>query len=276
MSGRRLLCVDVSNQVWRNLHANWALRHEGEFTGALFGFLKAMAAYVRDVGATDIVMCCDRKPYVRELLYPQYKKLRATRVDDDTRAAYAASMRQVAEFFDVAGLPVMSAPGFESDDCIARIVDRDRNRFELIVAASNDSDLWQLLGTPNFRVMPKGWAQAVDRDAMYAETGLTPEQFLVASALQGTHNDVEGIPGVGPKTAARAVHDPALMRQMRERHLDLIERNLRLIRLPHEDFPSVPFPTRSRRFDPRAFYRFCGRYGIDATQTMVDAFEQVS
>lgn len=274
---RRLLAVDLSNQVWRNLHANWALRNKaGTFTGGLFGFLTSIAAYVRDVKATDVVICRDMKPYVRSLEYPQYKALRAKLIDEDTRAAFEASMVQVLGVIDVLGLPVMAAPGFESDDCIARLVDQHRNRFELIVAASNDSDLHQLLVTPNFKVMGKGFAQAVDADILFANTGLTPEQFTITLALQGTHNDIEGIPGVGPVTAARAIRDPALMRRMREQHLDLINRNLRLIKLPHPDFPALGIPLRSRRFDARAFYRYLAPFDITATRTMLDAFESVS
>lgn len=274
---RRLLAVDLSNQVWRNLHAHHQLRSaDGKFTGALYGFLVSLAAHIRDVEATDVVICRDVKPYVRSLVYPEYKMLRKKQQRPEDREAYEESMGYVLACIDLLGLPVMMAKGFESDDLIARLAITQRNRFELIVASSSDSDLNQLLWIPNFRVMAKGWAQAIDSDAFYAESGLTPEQFVVALALQGTHNDVEGIPGVGEKTAAAAVHDSALMRRMREKHIDVINRNLGLIRLPHPDLPPLPLPTRTRAFNPRAFFRFLGQFDIEATKSMLDSFESVS
>ena len=220
---RRLLAVDLSNQVWRNLHANHSLRSaDGKFTGALYGFLVSLAAYIRDAEATDVVVCLDSKPYLRSLVYPEYKMLRKKQQRPEDREAYDESISYVHAAIDILGLPVMSSPGFESDDCIGRLAISQRNRFELIVAASSDSDLHQLLWVPNFLVMGKSFAQAVSSDTLFANTGLTPQQFVVATALQGTHNDVAGIPGVGEVTAAKAVHDPALMRQMREKHRAII------------------------------------------------------
>jgi DNA polymerase I len=274
---RRLLAVDLSNQVWRNLHANHALRSaDGKFTGALYGFLVSLAAYIRDTEATDVVVCLDSKPYVRSLTYPDYKMLRKKQQRPEDREAYEESVGYVHDALDILGLPVMAAAGFEADDCIARLAVTQRNRFKLIVAASSDSDLHQLLWVPNFLVMGKSFAQAVSSDTLFANTGLTPEQFMIATALQGTHNDVAGIPGVGESTAAKAVRDPALMRQMREKHRSVIDRNLGLIRLPHADFPPLPLPTRSRAFNPRAFFRFLGQFDIEATKSMLDAFETVS
>lgn len=274
---RRLLAIDLSNQVWRNLHANHQLRSaDGKFTGGLYGFLVGMAAAIRDTEATHVVVCRDAKPYVRSLTYPEYKQLRRKQERPEDREAFQESMGYVLAALDMLGVPTMMAEGFESDDCIARLAIVHRNRFELIVAHSGDSDLHQLLWLPNLRVMAKSFAQAMDGDTLFANTGLTPEQFVVALALQGTHNDVAGIPGVGPVTAARAIRDPALMRTMRERHLATIERNLSLIRLPHPDMPPLPLPGRTRDFNPRAFYRFLGQFDIEATQTMLDAFESIN
>lgn len=276
MKARRLLTVDLSNQVWRNLHAHHALRHGGVFTGALYGFLTSLAAYARDVQATDIVICRDIKPYVRSQEYPPYKMLRAKQVDEDTRAAYAESIGYVMEALAVLGLPVMGVPGYEADDCIARLVQQHRCRFELIVAASSDSDLYQLFNVSHFLVMGKSFAKAMDGDTLFADTGLTPEQFVISVALSGTHNDVEGIPRVGRITADAAAKSPMLMRKYRESHLALIERNLHLIKLPHPTFPPVGIPLRTRPFDARAFYRFCGKFNIEVTRHMLDAFERVS
>jgi hypothetical protein len=106
--------------------------------------------------------------------------------------------------------------------------------------------------------------------------GVTPAEFMLATALSGTHNDIAGIPNVGPGRSLAALKDPSLMRKYRDGHGDLIERNLGLIQLPHPLFPKdEPIPPRMKNFNARALYRWCGRYDIEVTKSMLDAFEQL-
>ena len=274
---RVLLAVDLSNQVYKAAAAHSTLTDaEGTFTGGLYGFLVTIAKIIRDVHATDCVICMDSKPYRRSLVYPQYKMLRKDSQDPELKKRFDISKPQVIEACEVIGIPFLERPGFECDDCIASIVLQHACRYDEIYAASNDSDLWQLFHTPWFKVYRRDLNDCMHLDALRREHGLTPEEFLLASALQGTHNEVEGIKGVGPKTSARIVKEPALLRTYMERHGDLIKRNLSLITLPHHEFPAiraVPAPTQS--FDVRSLYRFLARWDIKATQSMLDSFSRV-
>lgn len=272
-----LLAVDLSYQCYRAASAHGTLRSiEGEFTGGLFGFMVTMAKVIRECGATQMVVCEDVKPYRRSLVYPEYKQLRASTQDEELKEKYLTTVPQVKAMLELVGVPVMSYPGFESDDCIGHIVSQHRHRYEAIYAASNDSDLFALLTCPWFKVWRKGPDDVMDRKRLFTETGLEPEQYSLASALMGTHNDIAGIAGVGPKTAYKAVLNPGVLRQYRERHSSLIERNLSLIKLPHADFPRhAPVPRPHRSFDARALYRWCAKYDINVTTSVVNAFEQV-
>jgi 5'-3' exonuclease len=272
-----MLAVDLSFQIYRAAASHQGLYDSsGTYTGGLYGFMQSFAKAVRETGAMRCVVCRDSKPYRRSADYPKYKQLRADRKDSGLGELYTATEPLVLDLLAVAGVPVWSVPGFESDDLIAAIV-RDGIGCGRIYAASNDSDLYQLLDDPGFRIYRDGIGNTVSRDSLMQSHGLTPAQFALAAALTGTHNDIEGIPGVGPKRARDAVLDPAKMRKLREQHAEVIDRNAALIRLPHQDFPprSRP-PSPGPRMTSQAFYRWCARYEIDATLSMVDAFDQIN
>jgi DNA polymerase-1 len=246
------------------------------FTGGLYGFLTTLAKTIRETRADRLVLCQDRKPYLRSLTYPDYKQLRKKNADDELLLMYSQSMKLVLEAIEVIGLPLWGVDGFESDDLIGHCVAQRRSRYDRIYAASNDSDLFQLLGCEHFFIYKDSIANLVSGSSLMKNKGLTPDQFMLATALQGTHNDIEGIPGVGEVRAAKAAKDPALLRVLQDRWGPIIARNLSLIKLPHPEFPwqSAP-PKLGRSFSAQALYRFCGRYDIDVTKAMLDSFDQV-
>lgn len=278
-----LLLVDMSYQIYRACAAHAGLMTaEGDFTGGLYGFMQTMGKSILETGATHCVGCIDSKPYVRSAEYPAYKQLRKAGKNEDLVAMYRVAEPQVHALCAEVGIPLWRLPGFESDDLIGHVVRHQRCRWKRVVAASNDSDLNALLFARNFIIymgdLKKAWPTAATRDYKWlAARGLTPDQIMLAQALQGTHNDIEGIAGVGEKTAIKAVlHDPSLLRKYRAQYSDLIERNLKLIRLPHATFPrGTRVPARTTRFDARRLYRWAARYEIDCTLTMVNSFEQL-
>lgn len=272
-----LLLVDLSYQTYRAAAAHPLLRSQDRvFTGGLFGFMVTVMKIVRDCAADRVVVCEDVKPYKRSLVYPEYKQLRKSTEDSELREKYLSSVPLVKEFLGVAGIPIMRAPGFESDDCIGHTVRKYHYRFHSIIAASNDSDLYQLLAYPRFRVWRKDHDSVMDAARLLKETGLSPPQFMTAASLMGTHNDVAGIPRVGEKTAYKAVQNPGALRQYMEQHRALIERNQHLQHLPYDGFPfdlELPPPG---TFDRHALYRWSARYDINITSAMVTALEQVT
>jgi 5'-3' exonuclease len=241
----------------------------------LYGFLTSLAKTIRETRADRIVICQDRKPYLRSVSYPQYKQLRKKNADDELLMMFNQSMKLVLEALETLGFPVWGIDGFESDDLVGHCVVQHRSRFSSIYAASNDSDLFQLLWCDRFFVYKDSITSVVSGNSLLKKTGLTPEQFMLATALQGTHNDIEGIPRVGEKRAIEAVKDPSILRKYQDKYKDIIDRNLALIKLPHPQFPPSSVPKLAHRFNAQALYRFCGRYDIDVTKSMLDSFDNV-
>lgn len=274
-----ILLVDLSNQLYRNCHAQAELSYQGEFTGGLYGTLMSVCGAAVEVGARRLVFCMDHKPYLRSTEFPDYKMgARVKDVDEDLRERVGVSRGQVLALCKRLGLAAWSIPGFEADDLIAQVVFQHRMRYELVVAQSNDSDLGQLFFTDRFRLY-RGWDKTAkrgvihDRASFFADLGnITPEEYVLALSYSGTHNDVPGVHGIGPKKSAAAVRDPAKWAKVLRDHGPLIARNEALIRLPHRQFPrGTPVPT-SERVRRNDLLVYLAKYGITPTPQMIEAF----
>lgn len=279
MSKRVLLAVDLSNQIYRAAASHSRLTSGDTFTGGLYGVMVSVASAISRVGATDLVFCMDSKPYVRSLAYPQYKAFRKKDQDPELRRLYKETEPLVLEWAGRTGIPVWAVPGFESDDLIGHAVRLNGWRYAQIVAMSNDEDLFQLCDHPRFKIWRDVKRGLLGAEYLRSEFNLSPADYVKALALSGTHNDVEGIAGIGPKKSAAIVNDPAKWRRALNEHGPMIERNLSLIRLPHADLTKngpVILPSVERDyFSIRDLYRFAGVYEIDITPMIANAFEQV-
>lgn len=273
---RVLLLVDLSYQAYRAAAANPHLTSEGRFTGGLYGFMMALGKAVRETGATRAVFCRDSKPYVRSRQYPEYKMLRKKAADPVLKERMLESEGYVIAALRRLGHEPAAVPGFESDDIIMGLALGERHRFDEIYAMANDSDLYQGLWVPNFAVYSKGIREAVRGASLRCPKGLpiSPADYMMATALMGTHNDIAGIPRVGEVTAFEAVRDPAKLRRLRAAHAGTVERNLALIKLPHDDFPGTSLPP-APAFRAQDLYAELGRYDIETTHAMVSAFSAI-
>jgi 5'-3' exonuclease len=274
---RVLLCIDMSYQVYRAAAAHPNLESRGVFTGGLYGFLATFGKMVRETRATHVAFCQDVKPYRRSLEYPEYKQLRKKAADNALLEMYKESMALVLDVLDVLGIELWGIPGFESDDLIAHCARKYRHRFDAIYAGSNDSDLFQWLWVPNFAIYSDSIKTVMTGERLLKEHGLTPDQYMLMTAITGTHNDIAGIYGIGPDKAKKAMADPVRMRALREKDnaAAIIDRNLGLIRLPHPEFPAdAALPDNHARFNPRTLYRALSMYDIDSMPGVEQAFEQ--
>lgn len=276
MNDRILLAVDLSNAAYKAAASHLSLTSGDTFTGGLYGFIVAMQKAIVAVGATDVVICEDRKPYVRSDLYPQYKALRVSNRDPELYEKAQVTIVLIKKLLAVVGWPLWALRGFESDDLISHAAIKYRNRYQRVIAVSNDSDLYQLFAYPGFAIW-KGKKGIYTRERYEKEwAGLPIEHLPTALALMGTHNEVEGVRGIGIVTAISIVSHPFKLRAALEQHADIVRRNLELIRLPHRDLPKeLAIPGYSRKFVERDLLRFCGRYDINISQGACDAFERI-
>ena len=177
------------------------------FVGMLLKLLRAEGEYLAGDGAPAFVAVAldvsgDHGTF-RSQMYPEYKATRDAPPDD-----LPPQVQRMLATLKTIGVPCLGSEGFEADDVIATLVrtliaQHDDLRIRFV---SKDKDLKQLLIPGRVEMYDIHTEKLVTADDLMDETGLKPEQVVDMLALMGdTVDNVPGVPGVGPKTAAQLV-----------------------------------------------------------------------
>lgn len=207
--GDRLYLVDGSAYIFRAYHALPPLtrKSDGLPVGAVSGFCNMLWKLLADVndeavkemGApTHFAVIFDYSSYsFRNDLYPDYKANREE-PPEDLRPQFAIIRDAVRAF----GLPCIEMEGFEADDLIATYAREAEEAGAETVIISSDKDLMQLVSeqTVMYDTMK---SRRYGPDGVVEKFGVGPEKMIDLQALTGDSVDnVPGVPGIGPKTAA--------------------------------------------------------------------------
>ncbi|HWE31409.1 MAG TPA: DNA polymerase I [Polyangia bacterium] len=202
-----LYLVDGSGFIFRAYHALPPLTTKsGLSTGAVYGFTQMLIKLETDHRPSHLAVVFDAgSSSFRNELFSEYK---ANRVEppDDLKPQFGL-VRKVVETFNI---PVLEAVGFEADDLIATLVRQARERAQRVVVVSSDKDLMQLVVDgkvvlhDTMKNVPHGFTY--DEKAVEEKFGVPPAKLGDVLALMGDSVDnIPGIPGVGPKTAAALI-----------------------------------------------------------------------
>ncbi len=186
-----------------------------EPTNLTFGFIGMLLKLLRGEGkiggrpeyaAVALDVSGDRGTF-RSQLYPEYKATRPPPPDD-----LPVQVDRCLRTLQAIGMPVIGSEGFEADDVIATIVSRLHHDAAAAASApririiSKDKDLKQLLVDQNVELYDIHTDTIIDAAAYESETGIKPTQVIDMLALMGdTVDNVPGVEGVGPKTAAQLI-----------------------------------------------------------------------
>ncbi|MCL7455711.1 DNA polymerase I [Micromonospora sp. MSM11] len=205
----RLLLVDGHSMAYR---AFFALPVEnfstttGQPTNAVYGFTSMLINVLRDEQPTHIVVAFDvsRRSFRTEK-YAEYKAGRS-----ETPTDFKGQVSLVKEVLAALRIPVVEKEGFEADDIIATLACQARDQGMSVLISSGDRDAFQLVGDQITVLYPrKGVSDLARMDpaAIEAKYGVAPERYRDLAALVGeTSDNLPGVPGVGPKTAAKWIN----------------------------------------------------------------------
>lgn len=188
------LLIDLSSLYWANWHAT-----ADQPIGEAFDRTVARVHSLRS--GYDYVACCiDSPPYFRKELHPEYKAQR-----DKPTPQSLEQFARVKERLQADGVLLLGAKGYEADDIAATAVARLRDPNMAIVLATADKDWFSLVSdTHNVRVLSTTSGMMYDRNEVITKLGVAPDMVADWLALMGDKSDnVPGVPGVGPKTAAK-------------------------------------------------------------------------
>lgn len=118
-------------------------------------------------------------------------------------APLARSLPQLEADFRGVGVASIDYPEHEADDVVATLAVKVAGRGERVTILSTDKIFLQLLG-PRIEVRDHFARKSLNEDYVQKRFGVRPEHLIELLALAGdSTNAIPGVPGVGPKTAAR-------------------------------------------------------------------------
>src|SRR4051812_35809597 len=202
----RLLLMDGHSLAYR---AFFALPIEnfstttGQPTNAVCGFTSMLINVLRDEQPTHVAVCFDRgEPTFRHETYVEYKANRRETPDD-----FRSQISLIFEVLDALRIPRLSVAGFEADDLIATLATQAVGQEMDVLIVSGDRDAFQLVGEHCTVLYPRKGVSDLARmtpAAVEDKYGVPPERHRELAALVGeTSDNLPGVPGVGPKTAAK-------------------------------------------------------------------------
>ena len=197
----RLLIVDGHAYAYRAFHAIRELRGpDGRPTNAIYGFIKMLEKMRVALAPAGLIVVWDGGLNAERVsLLPEYKAQRPE-MPDDLRPQLDA----IGEFLAAAGVASYCVSGVEADDYIGCLARQAELAGWDVVIASADKDFMQLVSARVGLLNPNDKSGVLwGRDQVVAKSGVPPEQVADWLALMGDAVDnIPGVPGVGPKTAA--------------------------------------------------------------------------
>ncbi|NAZ87993.1 DNA polymerase I [Kineococcus indalonis] len=202
----RLLLVDGHSLAYRAFYAlpveNFATS-TGQPTNAVYGFTSMLINVLRDEEPTHLAVAFDvSRSTFRTEAYADYKATRLKSPDE-----FRGQVELVKEVLEALRVPVVEMDGYEADDVIATLTESAvAAGFEVLIS-TGDRDALQLVRETVTVLYPRKGVSDLLRmtpEVVEERYGVPPERYPDLAALVGeTSDNLPGVPGVGPKTAAK-------------------------------------------------------------------------
>ncbi len=214
-------------------------------TNAVYGFTTMLATLMKEHRPTHVAVAFDLPGGTfRTEKLPSYKGTR-----DATPPEFEPQVPLIREMLDALRITAVDKERYEADDLLATYARQGREAGMRVLVVSGDRDTIQLVTDDVTLLYPrKGVSDLVffTPDAVAEKYGVAPHQYPELAALVGeTSDNLPGVPGVGPKTAAKWINAygglegildkaddvPGKAGQSLRDHLDQVRTNRRLNRL---------------------------------------------
>jgi DNA polymerase-1 len=197
-----LYLIDGHAQIYRAYYAPFGQLSapSGEPTRATHVFWQMLLNLLRERRPDYLAMVMDvsDETVFRRAIYPEYKAHREPPPED-----LPVQAERIIAMLEAIGLPILRAPTFEADDIIATLVRRHAGPDLHVYLVSRDKDLEQLLSAYVSMYDPAR-DELITPQRLLEIRGWRPEQAIEAQILTGDSVDnVPGVTGIGPRTAAR-------------------------------------------------------------------------
>ena len=272
----RTLILDCNNIAYIARHAfGEDLSHEEEQTGVLWGFFNQIWKLAKQFETNKFLFAWDSRKSLRKQEYQGYKANRRVSLtkgqvatEDKVYAQFSALRKNLLPAFGFKNIYMCT--GLEADDIVAALV-LNNEWAEPPVVISTDKDLYQLLSNCDiWRPLPKGQKYMMTHE-LFCEKykGLKPEAWVQVRALEGDSSDnLSGVGGCGSILALKYLQGKLPKEsKIRKRIVSaegqiIMQRNIRLMKLPHPKTPTFPVES-GESFFVDDFITICDRYGFN-------------
>ncbi len=206
----RILLIDGHSVAYRAFFAlpveNFATQ-TGQSTNAVFGFTSMLINVLRDEKPSHVVVAFDVSRHsFRTEQYPDYKATRSASPPE-----FKGQVELIKEVLTALEIPHVQCEGYEADDIIATLATQaEADGFDVLIC-TGDRDALQLVTSRTTVLYPRKGVSDLARmtpRAVEEKYGVQPQNYPDIAALVGeTSDNLPGVPGVGPKTAAKWVNE---------------------------------------------------------------------
>lgn len=197
----KLFIVDASGYIYRSYFAIRQMTNsKGESTNALFGFIRSIQKLIKDFQPSHLVCVFDgpRNAIKRTAIYPDYKAHRLEMPKDLLHQIHWAR-----EFCQLMGLPELNVPEVEADDTMGSVALWSAKNGSTAYLCTGDKDMCQLVTDKILVLNTYKENQIMGPAEVEKQFGIPPHLMIDFLSITGDASDnVPGIPGFGPKTAA--------------------------------------------------------------------------
>lgn len=279
-----LYLIDGSGFIFRAYHALPPLTApNGTPIGAVVGFVNMLIKLRQEHKGDGMAVIFDAARHTfRNRIYADYKAHRPPAPED-----LVPQFPIVREATVALGLPAIELADFEADDIIATYAREARRQGMNVIIVSSDKDLMQLIGD-GISLYDAMKQKSIAEAEVLEKFGVPPAKVRDVLALMGDSSDnVPGVPGIGPKTAAELINAygdlEALLTRADEikqnKRRETIQTHLAQARISYElvglkeDVP-LPVPLSGLAVVdgfPETALAFCQKYGMKAAATRLQA-----
>ena len=179
----------------------------GQHTNAVHGFISMMLNILELEKPTHLCVAFDvSRESFRTIELPEYKGTRG-----ETPPEFLGQTELLVEALTAMNITSVSREMFEADDLLASLSVQGEAAGMKVLVVSGDRDTFQLITDEVTILYPvKGVMNLARMDdaAVLEKYGIHAKQYPELAALVGeTSDNLKGIPGVGPKTAAKWIQE---------------------------------------------------------------------
>lgn len=176
---------------------------DGQHTNAVHGFISMLLNLLEGEKPSHLAVAFDISgPSFRANEYPDYKGNRG-----ETPVEFLGQTELLEDAMQSMNITTLTKKDYEADDILASLADQASAAGFRVLVVSGDRDTFQLISENTTILYPvKGVMNLARMDdaAVLERYGIHARQYPDLAALVGeTSDNLPGIPGVGPKTAAK-------------------------------------------------------------------------